>query len=200
MRRVPVLPTLIVVLCVALMIGLGLWQLQIRLPEKEAYLARLAANPSRPPIAFPSTPDDMLLFRRSTGDCAGPVTQRTVGAGAAGFRVIAQCAAPAPILIQLGTTRDPAGRAVFAGGRVGGYISHAPDARPLLAGLWDHSPRQLMLVADTPPPGLARNTPPDLSAVPNNHLAYGVQWFFFAAIASIIYTLALRRRSTNPAL
>ena len=197
MKRLPLLPTLIVGLSVAAMIALGLWQLLTRLPEKEAYLAQLAANPSRPPIAFPTVPDDTLLFRRTRGYCAGPVTQRSAGAGAAGFRIIATCAAtPAapPVLVQLGTTRDPAARATFAGGIVRGYISHAPDARPLLAGLWDHSPRQLMLVADTPPPGLARNTPPDLSAVPNNHLAYGVQWFFFAAIASVIYVLALRRR------
>ena len=51
-----------------------------------------------------------------------------------------------------------------------------------------------MLVADAPPPGLTANAPPDLSAVPNNHLAYGVQWFLFAGIAATIYGLALRRR------
>jgi surfeit locus 1 family protein len=30
--------------------------------------------------------------------------------------------------------------------------------------------------------------------VPNNHLSYAVQWFLFAAIASVIYVLAVRRR------
>ena len=40
-----------------------------------------------------------------------------------------------------------------------------------------------MLVADTPPAGLAANGTPDLGAVPNNHLAYAGQWFFFAAVA-----------------
>ncbi len=55
-----------------------------------------------------------------------------------------------------------------------------------------------MLVADTPAPGLKPNTPPDLDAVPNNHLAYAGQWFFFAAVAGIIYTLALRRRISSP--
>ncbi|MBM3928735.1 MAG: SURF1 family protein, partial [Sphingomonadales bacterium] len=38
------------------------------------------------------------------------------------------------------------------------------------------------------------NPAPDLSAVPNNHLAYAVQWFLFAVVAAIIYAMALRRR------
>ena len=52
----------------------------------------------------------------------------------------------------------------------------------------------LMLVADTPPPGLAANAGPDLSSIPNNHFAYAIQWFCFAATALIIYVLAVRRR------
>ena len=50
------------------------------------------------------------------------------------------------------------------------------------------------VVADTPPAGLAPNGKPDIASVPNNHLAYAGQWFFFAAIAAIIYVLALGRR------
>jgi len=30
--------------------------------------------------------------------------------------------------------------------------------------------------------------------VPNNHLAYAVQWFLFALVAGVIYVIALRRR------
>ena len=85
MRRVPILPTLIVGLAVAAMIALGLWQLLDRLPQKEAYLAQLAANPARPVIAFPLFPDDSLLFRRTVADCRPPVAIRRAGAGAAGF-------------------------------------------------------------------------------------------------------------------
>ena len=51
-----------------------------------------------------------------------------------------------------------------------------------------------LLVADKPVPGLEANPGPDLSAVPNNHLAYAVQWFLFAAVAAVIYAIALRRR------
>ena len=83
MRRAPVLPTLLVALAVAAMIGLGLWQLLIRLPEKEAYLAQLAANPAKPPVAFPAHPNDALLFRRASAMCLQPVAIRLAGAGAA---------------------------------------------------------------------------------------------------------------------
>ena len=201
MKRIPLLPTLLVGLAVAAMIALGLWQLLIRLPEKEAYLAQLAANPGRPPVAFPTVPDDRLLFRRVAAMCLTPTAIHLAGAGAAGYRAIASCQTGAEgpgMAVQLGTTRDPNARVAWAGGAVSGYLSHAPDARPLLAGLWDHSPRPMLLVADTPPPGLAANRPPDLSAVPNSHLAYAGQWFFFAAVASIIYVLALRRRLHAP--
>lgn len=200
MRRVPIIPTVVVALCVAAMIALGLWQLLIRLPAKEAQLAQLAANPAKPPIAFPLAPDDSLLFRRSSVTCLPPVTTRIAGAGAAGFRVVADCrsAGGQGVAVQLGTTRNAMAKLGWAGGAASGYLTHAPDARPLIAGLWDHRPKALMLVADTPPtslaPRLARNTPPDIAAVPNSHLAYAGQWFFFAAVATIIYTLALRRR------
>ena len=199
MKRIPVIPTVIVALAVAAMIGLGLWQLLIRLPEKQAYLAQLAANPAKPAIAFPTLPDDSLLFRRSSVMCLEPVATRLAGAGAAGFRVIVDCRTGAEgpgATVQLGTTRDPKAKVQWRGGRVAGYLAHAPDARPLIAGLYDRTPKRLLLVADTPPPGLARNNPPDISAVPNSHLAYAGQWFFFAAVASVIYVLALRRRSS----
>lgn len=192
MKRIPVVATILVTLAVTAMIGLGCWQLLDRLPRKEAFLAQLAANPGKPAIAFPESNDDRLLFRRATANCAQPVTLRRVGAGAKGFRLIATCAGK--LQVQLGTIRDPTGMVGWQGGAVSGYISHAPDTRPLIAGLFDATPAPLMLVAAAPPAGLAANTPPDLSAVPNNHLAYGVQWFFFAGIAAIIYVLALRRR------
>jgi surfeit locus 1 family protein len=57
------------------------------------------------------------------------------------------------------------------------------------------APRELMLVVDTPAAGLAANEMPSIESIPNNHLAYAVQWFLFAGIAVIIYLLALRRRA-----
>ena len=191
-RRLPVVPTIVVGLAVAIMVALGLWQLTVRLPEKRAELALLARNPALPAIPFPDRADDALLFRRATLDCRAPVTMRRAGAGGAGYRLIATCAGGQQV--QLGTTRDPKLTIGWAGGPVRGRISHAPDARPLIATLFDRTPKPLLLVAEAPPPGLAANGTPDWRSVPNNHLSYAAQWFLFAAIALVIYALALRRR------
>lgn len=199
MKRLPLVPTLLVALAAAAMIGLGIWQLQKR-QLKLAELAVLAANPSKPVMAFPSssTGDD-LLFRRAGAFCLKPVSFALDGAGKAGFRVIARCATGAEgpgFSVQLGTTHDPEFKPRWSGGKVSGTISHAPSSTPLIATLFGKAPpQQLLLVADTPAPGLSPNELPSIDSIPNNHLAYAVQWFLFAGIAVIIYLLALRRRA-----
>ena len=55
-------------------------------------------------------------------------------------------------------------------------------------------PARAMLIADTPAPGLRASAVPSADNTPNNHLAYAVQWFLFAAAALLIYFLAVRRR------
>ena len=197
MKRIPIVPTILVVVAVAIMITLGLWQGLVRLPEKEAQLAQLADNPSRPPVAFPRGPDDSLLFRRTAADCREVLGISRAGAGSAGYRLIAECrtaAGGAPIKVQLGTTREPFREVSWSGGPVRGWISHAPDATPMIARLFNHVPQEMLLVADTPAAGLNANMRPDVGIVPNNHLAYAGQWLFFAALAAVIYVLALRRR------
>ena len=196
-RRFPVVATILVGLAIIVMVGLGFWQLLIRLPQKEAQLAQLSANPSRPPVAFPARPDDRLLFRRSAAVCAEVVEITRAGAGAAGYRLIADCRtnrAGQPIKIQLGTTRQPGTMVQWGGGPVSGWISHAPDATPLGARLFQRASQQMLLVADRPVTGLQPNSRPDVALVPNNHLAYAGQWFFFAAVAAVIYVVALKRR------
>ena len=42
--------------------------------------------------------------------------------------------------------------------------------------------------------GLQPSAPPALASIPNSHRGYAVQWFLFAAIAALIYGLALRQR------
>jgi surfeit locus 1 family protein len=195
--RIPIIATLVVVLAVAAMIGLGVWQLAVRRPQKLALIEQLAANPAKPEIAFPGEPDETLLFRRSSAMCVEPVSSRLTGAGKAGFRFIVECRTGAEgpgLLVQLGTTPDPLAKPHWRGGMVHGYIAHAPDTRPMLATLFDRTQPRIMLVAATPAAGLAPNASPVLDSVPNNHLAYGVQWFLFAAVAAIIYILAVRRR------
>lgn len=200
MRRIPVIPTIVVALAVAAMIALGLWQLLERRPQKEAFLAQLAANPTLPPVAFPRLADEALLFRRASAFCLEPVSITRAGAGSAGYRVIALCRTGAEgpgLRVQIGTTRDPVGKVAWGGGKVSGWIAHAPDARPLIATATEGgAARELMLVAERPAAGLAANTPPSVASIPNNHLAYGVQWFLFAGVATIIYVVALARRRT----
>ena len=188
--------TLLVSLAVAAMIALGVWQLHRRV-EKEAFIAQVAANPAKPPVAFPRTPDDSVLLRRSSVTCLSPATITRAGAGNAGFRLIATCRTGMEgpgAKVQLGTTRDPMATIDWRGGEVTGWISHAPDARPLIASLVRHQPQDMLLVADRPAPGLQPNTRPDAGLIPDNHLAYAVQWFLFAAIAAAIYAIALWRR------
>lgn len=196
MRRWPVVPTILVALACAAMIALGFWQLR-RLREKEAFIAQVSANPSKPAVAFPRFPDDTLLFRRASAFCLQPVEVTRAGAGNAGYRLIALCRTGAEgpgFRVQLGTTHDPNAKSNWHGGEVSGWISHAPDARPLIASLVQHRPQEMLLVSDRPLGGLTANTRPDAGIIPNNHLAYAGQWFFFALVAATIYVLAVRRR------
>jgi len=198
-KRLPIIPTILVVVAVAAMIGLGIWQIQRR-TEKLAALAVLATNPSKPMIAMPIPAiGDDLLFRRAGAMCLQPISFSTEGAGNAGYRIIAQCKTGAEgpgFAVQIGTTRDVDFKPAWTGGHVTGMISHAPSDTPLIAELFNKkAQRPLLLVADTPAPGLTANTVPSIESIPNNHLAYAVQWFAFAAIALVIYGLALRRRS-----
>ena len=201
MPRFPPIPTLVVGLAIAAMVALGVWQLQ-RKTEKEALLAQLAANMDRPAMAFPRVPvGDQYLFRRASALCLEVVGWQREGGrsanGATGWRQIAQCRTGAEgpaLLVDMGVAGDPKSQPAWKGGPVRGTITHAPSHLPLIAALFDRTPKPLMLISDTPAPGLLVTARPDLSSVPNNHLAYAVQWFLFAAVAAVIYVLALRLR------
>ena len=201
MPRLPLIPTLIVGLAIAAMIALGLWQLERR-TEKRAALALYAANLGKPEIAFPWPPvGDAALFRRAHAMCLEVTGWRTQGgrsaSGTNGWRQIAECRTGAEgpaLLVDMGVASDPKFRPAWKGGQVTGTITHAPDHRPLLAGLFESEPEHLMLISESAAPGLQPTARPDLSSVPNNHLSYAVQWFLFAAVAAVIYLLALRWR------
>lgn len=197
MRRVPILATLVVVAAVAVMIGLGVWQLG-RAAEKEAALARIEANVGAPRVAVSKELDLRAnLLRPVRIACEGPAPTRVAGAGKFGFRVIAQCRAPGlaeALQVQLGTTRKPLPQPAWGGGEVSGYLAQAPDNRSLLRQVFDRTPVGMMVVADPPLGGHAANPAPTLADIPNNHRSYAVQWFAFAGIAVVIYLLALRRR------
>lgn len=191
-RRVPVLPTLIVLVAVGIMIWLGFWQLD-RLHQKEGELVQLASNIDAPSVQFPADRSDQrLLFQRASLECRDPKDFVTQGAGKAGYRIIATCAGGGQV--QLGTTLDLGAKISWAGGLVTGSIGQVPDSRPMIVTVFDRTPRELMLISDKPLAGLMANPRRSLDEIPNNHLSYAVQWFAFAGVALVIYVLALRKR------
>jgi surfeit locus 1 family protein len=189
-RRLPIIPTIVVAAAVAAMIGLGIWQIQ-RATWKEGLLAQYANADRQPPIVWPTVPlrhDRLPLFRHATGVCLRVVGQRAVAgenrAGEPGYAHIIDCATGVEgpgMSVEVGWSKNPNARVNWAGGPVSGVI--APDRRTAMR-----------LVAGSAPPGLELSAPPSLSAIPNNHRFYAVQWFAFAAIALLIYALAVRKR------
>lgn len=202
LRRLPILATLLVGLAVAAMIGLGIWQLD-RLAHKEAMIAAWRANMHRPAAAYPANPvDDAYLFRTLSANCLRVVAWQVEGgrsaAGKGGWRHIATCAAGIEgpgMVVDMGVSATPDAKVAWAGGPVRGIATHEPDKSSWVERLAGNAvPLRLMIVADTPAPGLALSHKPDPSSVPNNHFAYAVQWFLFAGVALVIYGLALAKR------
>jgi surfeit locus 1 family protein len=187
-RRVPIVATMLVAAAVATMIWLGVWQLH-RLRWKEALLAEYAEAAHKPAVGYPRVPTDQtLLFRRSSAFCLAPTAWRASAgrnrAGESGYRHVADCRTGAEgpgVAFDMGWSRSPDAPAGWRGGQVSGTIGPDRDG-------------QVLLVADAAAPGLQPSAPPDIDTIPNNHLAYAVQWFLFAAIAAVIYGVALWRR------
>jgi len=185
--RFPLLPTAIVAAAIAAMIGLGFWQLR-RAEWKNDLLARAAQAPKLPPIAWPGVPTqpEQLYFRRSSGFCLEVVGWRSIAGRSRGdmpgWSHIAACRTGAEgpgMQVDIGWSlsgRPPAWR----GGEVAGLI--VPDRK-----------HQIRLVADNAAPGLEPSAPPSASTIANNHLFYAIQWFLFAAIAAVIFVIAVRR-------
>jgi surfeit locus 1 family protein len=204
MPRLPLVPTLVVGLAILLMLALGVWQLE-RKGEKEAALAQWRTNLALPAAAYPgrNPADETYLFRTLSANCLRVVSWTTVGGklpdGRPGWRQIAHCATGAEgpgLVVDAGMSADPALKPAWRGGPVRGTATQEPQSSTLVDRLLRRSvPPRLMIVASPPVAGLAPSPRPDPSTVPNNHLAYAVQWFIFAALAAIIYVLALRRRS-----
>lgn len=189
-RKLPIIPTIVVAGAVAVMIGLGVWQLQ-RARWKEGLLQQYAAAETLAPISFPTLPlkdDQIPLFRHATGICLKPVGRRTVPgegvSGEPGFVHIVDCSTGAEgpgMSVAVGWSKDPNAKVNWQGGPVSGII--APD-----------NLTRLRLVAASAPEGLETVAPPSLSSISNNHRSYAIQWFSFAGIAALIYGLALRLR------
>jgi surfeit locus 1 family protein len=188
-RRIPIFSTIIVALAVATMIALGIWQLGRR-AEKEALIASyqqaLGSSELRP---FPADQggafSDLDLFHPTAFDCTAVLSREAISgrsaSGQSGFAHVARClTGRGPADVVLGWSRDPA-FPTYKGGIVEGLI---------VRGGKDGARVQMRNPID----GLQPLAKPDPGDLPNNHLAYAGQWFFFALTALVIYVLALRRR------
>jgi hypothetical protein len=192
-RRIPVIPTIIVAIAVAILIWLGFWQIR-RSHENAQLLAQYKTASKLPPIAYPVAPVEgpLPLFRWATGFCQKVVGEREVGgrnrAGDIGWVHILDCATGAEgpgMSVEIGWSKNPNSKVNWRGGLVSGVI--VPDRL-----------HRIRLVAAGAPPGLE---PPGLPSAenavpvtPGRNRMYALQWFSFAAIALIIYALAVRKR------
>jgi cytochrome oxidase assembly protein ShyY1 len=192
-HRLPILPTLLVALAVLTMISLGIWQLQ-RADQKKALIANYAEAEGLPPISYPTVPvvDDLPLFRHATGNCLRPVGKREVAgenaAGETGYAHIVDCATGVEgpgMSVEVGWSKNPNAKVNWHGRPVSGVI--VPDRRS-----------RMRLVAATAPPGLEPSKVPDVRSAspvsPAGHYGYAATWFGLAAVALIIYALALSKR------
>ncbi|WP_118858245.1 SURF1 family cytochrome oxidase biogenesis protein [Sphingomonas mesophila] len=195
MRRWPLVPTLVVAVAVSTMIGLGLWQLLWRAPQKDALVASYAAAQGLSPIAFPTAPapEPLPLFRRATGLCTEVTGWRQVAGenrrGAIGYAFLADCRTGAEgpgITVDAGWAANPQIKPDWRGGPVSGVIS--PDRV-----------RRVRLVSESGLGGLEPSAAPSPAMIRNSHRSYAFQWFAFALIAAVIYGLALRARRDKEA-
>ena len=184
---IPVIPTVLVFAAVAVMIGLGFWQLE-RAEWKADLLERYAAAGTQPPAQFPVAEQAVedALYRRAFVTCERVLSRNAEAGknadGAKGLAQVARCAliGGGEADIVLGYSRTPE-LVDWLGGTVGGIIGPGRN-------------NEARLVADPPQAGLAANAAPDPRDLPNNHTGYAWQWFFFALTALVIYWLALRKR------
>jgi hypothetical protein len=178
---------------VALMIWLGFWQIR-RSHENESLLAQYSAASKLPPISYPVAPvkGPLPLFRWATGFCQRVVGQREAAGrnrkGDVGWAHIVDCATGAEgpgMSVEVGWSENPNAKVNWSGGLVSGVI--VPDRV-----------HQIRLVAASAPPGLEPAGLPSIEnavpVTPGRNRMYAAQWFSFAAIALLIYMLAVRKR------
>lgn len=201
MRRLPLLPTLLVAAAAAAMIGLGIWQLQ-RAQWKDRllrdYLAAsaLPALDLDPLIARPGAELPPLAFRRVLVTCRARNAEPELrggrsGAGVGGYSYFVRCRPDAEglggrIVVNAGWSPLPDGDLRLSlEGLVAGRLGTVEEGEAVT------------LTSARAAPPLAPSAAPSADNISNNHLFYAFQWFFFAAAALVIYALALRGRGRH---
>ncbi|OSP56516.1 SURF1 family protein [Pseudoruegeria sp. SK021] len=225
MTRRMILPLLFGIAGTALLIWLGLWQMQ-RLAWKEAILADLDARIAGAPVSLPAQVDpvdDAFLPVTATGTILADeiIVQSSLKLVGPGFRVIAPFETGGRrILLDRGfirlTDRDrvrPEVTATITGNLhwpdevdgftpdpdVAGGMWFARDIDSLAAAL---NTEPVLLVARTTSENPLAVTPlPVASAgIPNDHLQYAVTWFLMAVVwvgMTLYLLVTLRRRASE---
>ena len=208
------------VLGLAVLLWLGVWQIQ-RLGWKADLLARIEAQIAADPVDLPADPDpdqDEYLPVRVTGQLLLPeirvlVSAKVVGPG---YRIVTSFRTDdgRRIMIDRGFLSDkvpgepprPEGPVTFTGNLhwPDEVDSYTPDPDPV-ADLWfaRDVPRMAIALETEPILVIARDSsqpvpplspmPVDTAAIPNHHLQYAITWFALAAIWAGMILVMVRR-------
>ncbi|PZR00301.1 MAG: SURF1 family protein [Cereibacter sphaeroides] len=217
MTRRMIIPLLFGLVGAAILIGLGVWQLQ-RLATKQAALTQIAVRLNDAPAALPAEPRaarDKYLTVRIKGRYLGPeldvlTSAKDIGPG---YRVIAafQLEDGRIIMVDRGfipeALRDTPRNVVVAD--VVGAL-HWPDEADSYTPAPDTS-RNIWFARDVPAMASALGAEPvlvvarvdtgdgitplpvDTSSIPNNHRQYAITWFSLAVVWLGMTVLLLRR-------
>lgn len=216
-RAGDVATALIVLACVVILAGLGVWQVR-RLHWKEDLLRRVASaqiaapQPIGPVLARLSRGED-VEWTRVAADCAAPppgmlkaeAPRYGIHDGEVVWRAIADCrlkGAPygwirldrGVIDAARGQVSPPAGVRIAPPQHIDGVLRELPAReRPAASPSGGEAPMILVAEHETPPPpGI---TPiPYPTSIPNNHLGYAITWFGLALALIGVYGAALAKR------
>ena len=224
MRRL-IFPLLLGLVGCAVLIGLGVWQLE-RLQWKEAKLAQIDAKITAAPVALPASvteKDDIYLPVMVQGRLLGPEALVLTGLNeaGAGYRVIGAfevAGGPRKIMVDLGFVAEadrgfarPTGPMMVSGNL--NWPSEKDSYTPepdLLRGIWFArevermanvlGTEQVLVVARSIDPAIPAISPlpVDTSSVPNDHFNYAITWFSLAVVwlgMTCLLVWRIRRRT-----
>ncbi len=204
-RHLPVIPTVMTVVMVLTMIGLGIWQLQRR-EWKHSLIAHLEAAKTLPPV----TPHEFfeamagtrsVQYRRAVVACRpGRVVPYDLRGGESatqkpGFLVLVACKDPplshgkGPDLVVVAgwTARPESPSPLIVDAEFDGTVIERPYGKAADRPMF-------MLIPRTAVAPLRPSRVPVPDDLPDNHLSYAFQWFGFAATLSVIYAIFILRR------
>ncbi|WP_417727089.1 SURF1 family protein [Roseovarius sp.] len=223
MRKSVLIPLIFGIAGVAVLLGLGKWQVE-RLAWKEGVLADIAAHISAPPVQLPGEMDrhaDRYLPVEVTGRIGDAalrvlVSQKQVGPG---YRVISaldtdgrrvlldrgfvkvSATIPAPpegMVTVLGNLHWPDDRlSSTPENDVAGNMWFARDIAQMAEVLGTEPVLVVARTLSVPEAGVSP-LPVDTSGIPNDHLSYAITWFSLAAIwAAMTGVFIWRMRQTE---